>query len=178
MTWLFAAAILAATVYSIILMTNKAEQLKGEINTDGICTGKSVSALEAYQDYTIRADDQGLMNCFCSELMRQNLPEGLLFTFADVNATDTRRYCQDVKLIQMEGTIVIFGTAFLIVAVNELTLFLLDKVTDIQRHHTQQERQLDLMRMATIAHFSNIALIMLAVHLNIAGSGVEESPRQ
>lgn len=70
----------------------------------------------------------------------------------------------------MEGMVVVFGTAFLIVAVNELILFILDKVAVIQRHHTEPEKQMDLMRMVIIVHFTNIALILLFVHLNASSA--------
>lgn len=71
--WFITMTIIMFTIYAITIMSNVLQKLNNHINTDGICTGKTFTAKQAYQDYTIRNDDEGKMNCFCSEMLRDNL---------------------------------------------------------------------------------------------------------
>ena len=78
-----------------------------------------------------------MMYCFCSEFLKNDLKKALFYQFTDLNATDKRYYCRDAKIIQSQEMIVVFGTAFLILVVNEFVLFLLLNLKNIEKHHTQ-----------------------------------------
>lgn len=74
----------------------------------------------------------------------------------------------------MQETIVIFGTATVILFVNEVVLFILLRLSRIEKHHTQQQNHSYLMRMATIIHFINTALIILVIHFKAYDPTVPE----
>ena len=163
--WMLALSILVIAIFAIVQMSAKAEKLKSEFNTEAPCTGKGITPRQAYDDYTVRSDSQGLMHCFCTDLMKENLKEAVFYTFkfADVKPEDTRKYCQDVKWIQMQGTIVIYGTAFVIVAINTLTQYIFDKTAGYEKHHTRTSTALSLFDKIVMMQFINIALIILFV---------------
>ena len=140
--WIVALAMIAAGILGLVYMKYKADALKEEFQTSIDCP-ESITKELAYVDQRKEPNRRvGLMHCYCLEQFKSSPTAALEILFTDIDEDDTTTYCYDWFVNYTAQNLIVVGTSLILILINWIICFIFERISTLEKHHTQNEETL------------------------------------